>query len=170
MSMATSGVLFRNALTVTVGSASRSCVDTAPLGRPSRRGTSSVSTPVCRSPAATTNSTATVMTPEFENPASAWSAGNRSVTKIAASAATISTWAGWRPQTSNPNTAATMAMAPQAASVMACSVGKVRGRALVDRVGELQLFLLALDVQHHFLLVAEEREELQCLVGRGDRL
>ncbi len=76
MSMATSGVLLRNALPTSTGSVSRACAPRIDFGRPSERCTISVSKPVCRNAEATTNITAMVAKPSLAKPESATFMGN----------------------------------------------------------------------------------------------
>ena len=63
MSIATMGVLFKNALSAATGSISRACAAGSDLGRPSTGRVTIAIAPVCRSPSAITNSTPMVTTP-----------------------------------------------------------------------------------------------------------
>ena len=73
--IATSGVLFMKALINTVGNTMRVWAPVSDCGLPRTRLVNNVIAPVSRSPAATTNSTATVRRPSLEKPAKAsWGA------------------------------------------------------------------------------------------------
>ena len=110
---ATTGVLLRNALTIAMGSMSRSCAPATVRGRPRSLPMYQSRPPVALIPAATTNRTATVRRPSFANPA------RPSSTEITPEAiktprAPIMTWSGWiRSHRRHPNATITTATVNQ---------------------------------------------------------
>ena len=110
---ATTGVLLRNALTMAMGSMSRSCAPATVRGRPRSLPMYQSRPPVALIPAATTNRTATVRRPSFANPA------RPSSTEITPEAiktprAPIMTWSGWiRSHRRHPNATITTATVNQ---------------------------------------------------------
>ena len=80
MNMATTGVLFRNALSVVTGKSNFNCAPSTVRGRPNNGCTTNAMAPVWVSPATTTNNAPTVSKPEFPMPANASPAvGKRSL-------------------------------------------------------------------------------------------
>ena len=117
-SMATIGVLLRNALPTAVTGNSRAFAARSVVGSPTTRSMTRLIAPVRYMPSATTNRTTTDRTPVFENPSSASPSGARPSVRIAVRAPANTAHVGSRSQMSSAKRTTMTARVSHASTVI----------------------------------------------------